>query len=134
MLPCPVRYEWKTGTKPFRNQVIVVTDVKRPVPDMSVTSDLGQHLGVVVRGQPGLPRPCRAVHRQPAQKVGHEYIGRSLQLGVLVQVMVNLPGFITDPQVVWHLPHNVKKDREVGQQDLVHLPEGLEAMQLVLTG
>ena len=55
-----------------------------------------------------------------------------LLLGVLVQVVVELPGFVADPQVVVLLAGQVVEDHEVGEQDLIHPPDGLEAVQVVL--
>ena len=53
-------------------------------------------------------------------------------LGVLVQVVVEFPGFVADPQVVVLLAGEVVEDHEVGEQDLIHPPDGLEAVQVVL--
>ena len=39
-------------------------------------------------------------HRQPADEVRQPDVGRALQLGVLVQVVVDLPGLVADPEVV----------------------------------
>ena len=51
-----------------------------------------------------------------------------------MQVVVELPRFVADPQVVWVLAHDVVEDHEVRQQDLVHPPPRLEAVQVVLRG
>ena len=48
-----------------------------------------------------------------------------------MQVVVELPGFVADPQVVVLLAGQVVEDHEVGQQDLIHPPDGLEAVQVV---
>lgn len=51
-----------------------------------------------------------------------------------MQIIVDLPGFVADPQVVGRLAHRVQEDHKVGQQDLIHLAPGHEAVQFVLTG
>ena len=49
-----------------------------------------------------------------------------------MQVVVELPGLVADPQVVGLVAHDVAEDHEVGQQDLVHPPPGLKDVELVL--
>ncbi len=71
-------------------------------------------------------------HRQPADEVGQPDVGRPLLLRVLVQVVVELPGLVADPEVVLLLADEVVEDHEVGEQDLVHAPDRLEAVQIVL--
>jgi len=48
--------------------------------------------------------------------------------------VVELPRLVADQQVVVLVPDHVVEDVEVGEQDLVHAPEGLEAVQVVLGG
>ena len=85
------------------------------------------HLGVVVGGQVAL-----LLDRQPADEVRQPHVGGALELRVLVQVVVELPGLVADPQVVGLLAHEVVEDHEVRDQDLVHPAPGLEAVQVVL--
>jgi hypothetical protein len=51
-----------------------------------------------------------------------------------VQVVVELPGLVADDKVVAGVAHDVVEDHEVGAQDLVHTPERVEAVQVVLGG
>ena len=103
----------------------------RPIADAREAGDVLDHLGVVVGGQEGLALAAVG-HRQPADEVGQPDVGRALLLGVLVQVVVELPGLVADPQVVLLVAHEVVEDHEVGEQDLVHPPDRLEAVQVVL--
>ena len=48
-----------------------------------------------------------------------------------MQVVVQLPRLVTDPQVVVTLAHRVEKNHEVGQEDLVHAAPGPEHVQAV---
>jgi hypothetical protein len=57
------------------------------------------HLGVVVRGEERLVLTA-VRHRQPPHEVGQPHVGGPLLLGVLMQVVVELPGLVADPQVV----------------------------------
>ncbi len=59
-------------------------------------------------------------HREIADEVGEPDIGPALQLRVLVPVVVDLPGLVTDHQVVQTLIEHLLEDHEVGHQDLVH--------------
>ena len=81
-----------------------------------------QHLGVVVGGQQGLAL-AQVGHRQPADEVGQPREREPLQLGVLVQEVVDVPRLVADHQVVRRLLDDVVEDHEVVDQDLVHLPD-----------
>ena len=61
--------------------------------------DVLDHLGVVVGGQERLALAAVG-HRQPADEVGQPDVGGPLLLGVLVEVVVELPGLVADPEVV----------------------------------
>ena len=71
-------------------------------------------------------------HREPADEVGQPDVGGRLLLGVLVEVVVELPRLVPDPEVVLLVPHEVVEDHEVGAEDLVHPAPRLEAVQVVL--
>ena len=51
-----------------------------------------------------------------------------------MQVVVQLPGLVPDPEVVALVAHDVVEEHEVGGEDLVHAAQGLEAVQVVLGG
>ena len=51
-----------------------------------------------------------------------------------MQEVVELPGLVADPEVVGLLADEVVEDHEVGDQDLVHAPPRVEAVQVVLGG
>ncbi len=57
-----------------------------------------------------------------------------LLLGILVQVVVELPRLVADPEGVVVVAHQVVEDHEVREEDLVHSPDRLEAVQVVLGG
>ena len=88
------------------------------------------HLRVVVGGQERLALAALG-HRQVADEVGQPGERGALQLGVLVQEVVELPRLVAHPQVVVLVADDVVEDHEVRQQDLVHPPQRLEAVQLV---
>jgi hypothetical protein len=115
------------------NDVVGVADEDGAVAQPGEAGDVLDHLGVVVRGQERLAA-VGAGHRQPADEVGEPGVGCAFLLGVLVQVVVEFPGFVADPQVVVFLAGQVVEDHEVGQQDLVHPPDGVEGVQVVLGG
>ena len=95
--------------------------------------DVLDHLGVVVGGQERLALAARR-HRQEADEVGQPDVRRRLQLGVLVQEVVELPRLVADPDVERLLAHEVVEDHEVRAQDLVHPADRLERVQVVLAG
>ena len=49
-----------------------------------------------------------------------------------MQVVVELPCLVTYPQVEVVVADNVEEDHEIGEEDLVHTPPRLEAVQVVL--
>ena len=118
-------------TTPVRDHVARVADEHGPVPQRGKARDLLDHLGVVVGGQGLLPRAA-VRHRQPAHEVGHPGVGRPLELGILVQEVVDVPGLVAHPQVEGLVLDEVGEDHEVADQDLVHGPDGLEGVQVVL--
>ena len=93
--------------------------------------DVLDHLLVVVARQIALV-VVGVVHRQEPDEVGQPHVLGGLELGVLVQVVVDLPPLVGHPQVVGVLGHDVVEEHEVGDQDLVHPPPGVEAVQVVL--
>ena len=89
------------------------------------------HLRVVVRRDERLAFAAVG-HRQPADEVGQPDVRRALLLRVLVEVVVELPRLVADPEVVLLIAHEIVEDHEVREQDLVHPPDRLEAVQVVL--
>ena len=89
-------------------------------------------LRVLLPRAPELDRAGLVAHGQHADEVGHEDVGRPLELGVLVQEVVEVPSLVTDPQVVVLPLHDVGERHEVGGHDLVHVPERVEGVQLVV--
>src|SRR6185437_3054461 len=113
-----------------RHDVLVVPDEDGPVPDPRVAVDVLDHLGVVVSGQEGFPVPAVG-HRQVADEIGEPHVLAAFQLWVLVPVVVDVPGFVSDDQVVAAFLDDLLEHHEVGHQDLVHPAQRLEAVQVV---
>ena len=131
MLLGPVADHRQVGPERVADDVVGVADEDRPVADARVARDVLDHLGVVVGGQEALVLAAVG-HRQAADEVGQPHVGGPLLLGVLVQVVVELPRLVPDPEVVVLVAHDVVEDHEVGDQDLVHPAQGLEAVEVVL--
>ena len=117
--------------EPLGHDVLGVADEDGLIAHAREARDVLDHLLVVVAGQERLV-VAAVGHRQPADEVGQPDVGRPLLLRVLVQVVVELPGLVADPEVVVLVAHEVVEDHEVGEQDLVHPPDRLEAVQVVL--
>ena len=115
------------------DDVVRVADEDRAVADAREALDVLDHLGVVVGGQERLALAAAGIGRKPTKSVSHAY-GAVLQLGVLVQEVVDLPRLVADPEVERLLAHEVVEDHEVRAQDLVHPPDRLERVQVVLAG
>ena len=108
-----------------------VADEDGPVAHAREARDVLDHLRVVVGGQERLVLAA-VRHRQPADEVGQPDVGGLLLLRVLVQVVVELPRLVADPEVVLLVADEVVEDHEVREQDLVHPADRLEAVQVVL--
>ena len=93
--------------------------------------DVADHLGVVVGRQKGLALAA-VRHRHEADEVGEPGELGFLQFRMLVPVLVDVPGFVGDHQVVAALVDGILEDHEVGDQHLVHAAHRLEAVQVVL--
>src|SRR5262249_38721147 len=130
MLRGPVPDGRQVAAEGVRHDVVVASDEDGPVPYPRVAVDVLDHLGVVVGGQEGLPLPAVG-HRQVADEVGQPYVLAPFQLRVLVPVVVDVPGFVADDQVVAALLDDLLEHHEVGHQDLVHPAQRLEAVQVV---
>ena len=117
----------------FGHDVLGVADEQRQVAHPRITRDLLQQLLVEVTSQERLALAALG-HRQPPDEVAQPYVGGGLQLGVLVEEVVELPRLVSDPQVILLVRDQIVEHHEVRNQDLVHPPERLEHIQLVLVG
>ena len=115
----------------FGHDVVGVADEHGLVAHAREARDVLDHLLVVVAGDERLV-VAAVGHRQPADEVGQPHVGGPFLLGVLVQVVVELPRLVAEPQVVGLVADDVVEDHEVREQDLVHPPDRLEAVQVVL--
>jgi hypothetical protein len=88
------------------------------------------HLGVVVGDEERLVI-SPVGHGEVADEVGQPHVRSPLQLGVLVPVVIDVPCLVPDDQVVAPLLNHLLEDHEVGEEDLVHAAQRLEAMQVV---
>ena len=136
----PGEVEVLFGPRPGRRQVRPqrqvdhvgrVADEHRPVAQRGVPRHVLDHLGVVVGGQVRLPLTAVG-HRHPPDEVGHPDERRPLELGVLVQEVVEVPGLVAQPDVERLPLHQVVEHHEVVDQHLVHPAHGLERVQVVL--
>ena len=90
------------------------------------TLDVFDHLGVVVGGQERLARAARR-HWNVADEVREPRQFRIFQLRMLVPVVIDVPGLVSDDEVIAALHHRVLKLHEIGDQNFVHAADGLES-------
>jgi hypothetical protein len=131
MGPGPVTHGRQPRVERGRHQVVGVADEDRTVAQPRVAGDLLDHLGVVVGRQLRLTRTA-VRHRQPADEVDQPCVRRALELGVLVQEVVDVPALVTDHEVVVAVRHDLVEHHEVVHEDLVHPADRLERVQVVL--
>ena len=119
-----------------------------PGPNVSATTSLGfptkidrsrirgyvamwlDHLGVVVVGEERFV-VAAVWHREEADEVGEPDVRAAFELRVLVPEVIDVPRLVPDDEVVQPLLHDLLEQHEVGNEDLVHAAERLEAMQVV---
>ena len=70
-------------------------------------------------------------HWNVADEVGQPGKPGFLQLGVFVPVVIDVPGFIGDHEIVGGFFHRILEDHEILDEDLVHIAKRLEAVQFV---
>ncbi len=129
----PVPDPRQSGSKGVGYDVAGIAHKQRAITQPWEAGDLLDHLRVVVGRQHRLA--IAAVrHREPADEVGQPDVRRPLELGVLVQEVVELPGLVPDPGVIGLVLDQVGEHHEVVDEDLVHLADGLERVQVVLRG
>ena len=133
MLLGPVGDLGEVGAEGLRDDVVAVADEDRPVADPGEPGDVLDHLGVVVGGEVRLV-VAAVGHGDEADEVGQPDVGSPLQLRVLVPEVVDVPRLVADDQVVATVLDHLLEHHEVGDQDLVHATERLEAVQLVAGG
>ena len=132
MLPRPIPDQRQFRPERIRNDVGLIADEDRPITQPREPGNVLDHLRVVIGGQERLMITAIR-HRQPADEVGHPHVRGAFLLRILMQVVIQLPGLITDPQVVRLITDKIMKDHEIGQQDLIHATDRLEAVQVVLS-
>ena len=113
------------------DDVVGIADEDRTVADPLEAGPLLDHLGVVVGRQRGLGAPPSGIGSQP-DEVGHPREREPLQLRVLVQEVVDVPGLVADHEVVVLVLDDVVEHHEVVDEDLVHPADRLEGVQVVL--
>ena len=121
----------EVGAERVGDDVVRVADEDRAVAHSREPRDVLDHLGVVVGRHERLPLVA-VRHREPADEVGQPDVGGALLLGVLVEVVVDLPRLVADPEVVLVVAHDVVEEHEVRAEDLVHAPDRLERVEVVL--
>ena len=113
------------------DDVAGIPDEYCPIPDPGITLDVFDHFGVVVGCNESFTFAAGR-HWQHSDEVRQPHVGAPLELGVLVQEMIDIPGFVADDQIVVAVADDVVEDVEVVDEDLVHPAQRFEAMQIVL--
>ena len=93
--------------------------------------DVPDHLGIVVGREEGLVRAIGG-HRHVADEVGEPGELGLLELGMLVPVMVDVPGLVSDDEIIAALLDGILEDHEVVDEHLVHPADGLKRVEIVL--
>jgi len=93
--------------------------------------DVLDHLRIVVCGDAGFALGA-VRHGQPADEIRHPDEGRALLIRILVEEMIDIPRLVADDEIVMVLANGVVQYHEIVDQDLIHAPDRLEGVQVVL--
>jgi hypothetical protein len=124
-----LREPWTEGRV---DDVVGVPHEKRAVAHAREAGDLLDHLGVVIGRQNGLMSVCR--HGHPADEVRDPDESGALQLGILVEEIVHVPRLVAHHEVERFDLQKIVDHHDVRDEDLVHLPPGLERVEVMLAG
>ena len=95
MLWHPIAHRRQIPAERQRHDVLRLADENRAIANAGMALDVLDHLGVVVGGQERLVLAAGS-HRHVADEVGEPGERGLLQLGMLVPVMVDVPGLVGD--------------------------------------
>ena len=91
------------------------------------------HLGVVIGREIGFPKAVLR-NRHPADKIGEPRDGRLFQFRRFMPVVIDVPRFVSDHEVILLYLQHLLKNHEVFDQDFVHAADRLERIQVVFSG
>ena len=127
----PVAHFRQVLAEAERHDVLGPADEDRAIAHAGMALDMLDHLGVVVGRQEGLALAARR-HGHEAHEVGEPGELGLLELGMLMPVVVDVPGLVGDDQVVVARIDGVLEGHEVLDQHLVHAADRLEGVEIVL--
>ena len=130
--PGPVADVGQAGAKGKIGRVLGIAHEDGAVADPRVACHVLDFFRIAVGAEEGLALVA-LLHRQATDEVGQEDEGLALELRVFVEVVVDLPGLITDDDVVVLCVQQLAEGEEVARHDLVHRAQREEGLQVVLT-
>src|SRR5690349_4878814 len=134
VLAGPLPHVGEVGAELAVQHVFFVADQDRQVPHVGMPAQVVDVLRVLLPAADELGGGAVFPHREQADEVGEEGVGGSLEIRVLVEEVVEVPALVADPQIVAVALDHVGQGHEVRGHDLVHVPERVERVQLVIGG
>ena len=134
VLPRPLPHVREIGAELAIEHVLLVADQDRQVAHVGMEAQVVDVLRVLLPAADELGGGPVLPHRQQADEVGEEGVGRPLEIGILVEEVVEVPPLVADPQVVALALDHVGEGHEVRGHDLVHVPQRVERVELVIGG
>src|ERR1700722_8311699 len=114
-----------------RNHVVRSANENGAITNAGVALDMFDHLGIVIAGQESLVFAARG-HWKEADEIGEPCKRRFLQLGMLVPIMVNVPSFVSDNEVIRTSIDCILEDHEIMNEHLIHSADRLERVKIML--
>src|ERR1700733_7050080 len=126
----PVAHVRQIPAERSRDHVFRLADKDGAIAYTRVAFDMLDHLGIVITGQEGLALAARR-HRQKADEIGEPGQRSFLQFRMFMPEMIDVPGFVSDDEIVVAVLDGVLENHEVRDQHFVHSSQRLEGVQIM---
>src|SRR5215467_12086030 len=132
VLPRPLPHVREVGAELAIEHVLLVAHQEGQVAHVGMEAKVVDVLRVLLPTADELGRRAVLPHGEHADEVGEEGVGCPLEIRILVEEVVEIPALVADPEIVALALHHVGEGHEVRREDLVHVPQRVEGVELVI--
>ena len=129
----PVPHSRKAIAERHVYDIVRPSDEDRTVSNVRVAFDMLNHFSVVVRCEIGLMSAILSKWN-PADEICQPGDLRFFHFRVLVPIVVDVPGFVGNHEIIFLLFEHLLKHHEILDKDFVHAPDRLKSVEIVLAG
>src|SRR5215510_4227334 len=132
VLPRPLPHVREVGAELAIEHVLLVSHHDGQVAHVGMEAEMVDVLRVLLPTTDELGRRAVLPHGEHADEVGEEGVARPLEIRILVEEVVEVPALVADPEIVALALHHVGEGHEVRCEDLVHVPQRIEGVELMI--